>query len=155
DNLCPEESQVILEYMEFPERYIQVKIESKTKADQDKIDTNIQKHAEEDPTFRAETDSETGETVITGMGELQLEVIVDRLKREFKVEANVGAPQVSYRETFTKTVEAEGKFIRQSGGKGQYGHVWIEFSPLEEGKASNLKMQLLGELFRANTFQQL
>ena len=96
--------------------------------------TALQKLSEEDPTFRAETDRETGQTLISGMGELHLEVIVDRLKREFKVEANVGAPQVSYRETFTKTVEAEGKFIRQSGGKGQFGHVWVEFSPLDEGE---------------------
>src|SRR5699024_8050937 len=130
DTLCAEDSPVILESMEFPEPVIQVAIEPKTKADQDKMGTALQKLAEEDPTFRAETDRETGETLISGMGELHLEVIVDRLKREFKVEANVGAPQVSYRETFTKTVEAEGKFIRQSGGKGQYGHVWIEFSPL-------------------------
>ena len=134
DTLCAEDSPVILESMDFPEPVIQVAIEPKTKADQDKMGTALQKLSEEDPTFRAETDRETGQTLISGMGELHLEVIVDRLKREFKVEANVGAPQVSYRETFTKTVEAEGKFIRQSGGKGQFGHVWVEFSPLDEGE---------------------
>ena len=144
DTLCAEDAPVILESMEFPEPVIQVAIEPKTKADQDKMGTALQKLAEEDPTFRAETDRETGETLIAGMGELHLEVIVDRLKREFKVEANVGAPQVSYRETFTKTVEAEGKFIRQSGGKGQYGHVWIEFGPLEEGAGFEFEDAIVG-----------
>ena len=144
DTLCAEDSPVILESMDFPEPVIQVAIEPKTKADQDKMGVALQKLAEEDPTFRAETDRETGETLISGMGELHLEVIVDRLKREFKVEANVGAPQVSYRETFTKTVEAEGKFIRQSGGKGQYGHVWIEFGPLEEGEGFEFEDAIVG-----------
>jgi elongation factor G len=144
DTLSAEDSPVILESMEFPEPVIQVAIEPKTKADQDKMGAALQKLAEEDPTFRAETDHETGETLISGMGELHLEVIVDRLKREFKVEANVGAPQVSYRETFTKTVEAEGKFIRQSGGKGQYGHVLIEFGPLEEGEGFEFEDAIVG-----------
>jgi len=144
DTLAAEDSPVILESMDFPEPVIQVAIEPKTKADQDKMGAALQKLAEEDPTFRAETDRETGETLISGMGELHLDIIVDRLKREFKVEANVGAPQVSYRETFTKTVEAEGKFIRQSGGKGQYGHVWVEFSPLEEGEGFEFEDAIVG-----------
>lgn len=144
DTLCDENSPVILESMEFPEPVIQVAIEPKTKADQDKMGIALQKLAEEDPTFRAETDQETGETLISGMGELHLDVIVDRLKREFKVEANVGAPQVSYRETFTKTVQAEGKFVRQSGGKGQYGHVWVEFSPNEEGAGFEFEDAIVG-----------
>ena len=144
DTLCAEDAPVILESMVFPDPVIQVAIEPKTKADQDKMGTALQKLAEEDPTFRAESDRETGETLIAGMGELHLEVIVDRLRREFKVDANVGAPQVSYRETFTKTVEAEGKFVRQSGGKGQYGHVWIEFSPLDEGEGFEFEDAVVG-----------
>ncbi|WP_018659661.1 elongation factor G [Allofustis seminis] len=144
DTLCAEDAPIILESMEFPEPVIQVAIEPKTKADQDKMGLALQKLAEEDPTFRAETDQETGETLISGMGELHLDVIVERLRREFKVEANVGAPQVSYRETFTKTVEAEGKFVRQSGGKGQYGHVWIEFSPNEEGAGFEFEDAIVG-----------
>ncbi len=144
DTLCAEDSPVILESMDFPEPVIQVAIEPKTKADQDKMGAALQKLAEEDPTFRAETDRETGQTLISGMGELHLEVIVDRMKREFKVEANVGAPQVSYRETFTKTVKVEGKFVRQSGGKGQYGHVWVEFSPLEEGEGFVFEDAIVG-----------
>ncbi|HEY9581481.1 MAG TPA: elongation factor G, partial [Savagea sp.] len=132
DTLCDENAPIILESMEFPEPVISVAIEPKTKADQDKMGQALAKLQEEDPTFRAHTDQETGEVIIAGMGELHLDVIVDRLKREFKVEANVGAPQVSYRETFRKSAEVEGKFIRQSGGRGQYGHVWIEFSPLTD-----------------------
>src|SRR5690606_31439425 len=134
DTLCDEKHPVILESMEFPEPVISVAIEPKTKADQDKMGIALGKLQEEDPTFTAETDPETGQTIISGMGELHLDVIVDRLKREFKVEANVGAPQVAYRETFRKEAEVEGKFIRQSGGRGQYGHVWIRFSPNEQGK---------------------
>ncbi|GAA0488772.1 elongation factor G [Alkalibacterium sp. s-m-22] len=144
DTLCDLENPVILESMEFPEPVIQVAIEPKTKADQDKMGLALQKLAEEDPTFRAETDHETGETIISGMGELHLDVIVDRMKREFKVEANVGAPQVSYRETFTKQVQAEGKFVRQSGGKGQFGHVWIEFTPNEEGAGFEFEDAIVG-----------
>ena len=134
DTLCDEKDQVILESMDFPEPVIQVAIEPRSKADQDKMGVALQKLAEEDPTFRAETDHETGETIIAGMGELHLDIIVDRMRREFNVDATVGAPQVSYRETFRGSTEAEGKFVRQSGGKGQYGHVWIEFSPNDEGK---------------------
>lgn len=144
DTLCDLENPVILESMEFPEPVIQVAIEPKSKADQDKMGLALQKLAEEDPTFRAETDHETGETIISGMGELHLDVIVDRMKREFKVEANVGAPQVSYRETFTKQVQAEGKFVRQSGGKGQFGHVWIEFTPNEEGAGFEFEDAIVG-----------
>ncbi|HEY4566921.1 elongation factor G [Planococcaceae bacterium Storch 2/2-2] len=132
DTLCDEKAPIILESMEFPEPVISVAIEPKTKADQNKMGAALAKLQEEDPTFRAHTDQETGEVIIAGMGELHLDVIVDRLKREFKVEANVGAPQVSYRETFRQTAEVEGKFVRQSGGRGQYGHVWIEFGPQEE-----------------------
>ena len=144
DTLCDVDDPVILESMEFPEPVIQVAIEPKSKADQDKMSVALAKLAEEDPTFKAETDHETGETLIAGMGELHLDIIVDRLKREFKVEATVGNPQVSYRETFTKTVEAEGKFVRQSGGKGQYGHVWIEFTPGEEGEGYEFEDAIVG-----------
>jgi elongation factor G len=134
DTLCDEKELVILESMNFPEPVIQLSVEPKSKADQDKMTTALQKLQEEDPTFRAHTDQETGQTIIAGMGELHLDIIVDRMKREFKVEANVGAPQVAYRETFRGSAQVEGKFARQSGGRGQYGHVWIEFSPNEEGK---------------------
>ncbi|WP_407371925.1 elongation factor G [Carnobacterium sp.] len=144
DTLCDEKSQVILESMDFPEPVIQVAIEPKSKADQDKMGVALQKLAEEDPTFRAETDHETGETIIAGMGELHLDIIVDRMRREFNVEASVGAPQVSYRETFRGSTQAEGKFVRQSGGKGQYGHVWIEFSPNEEGKGFDFEDAIVG-----------
>ncbi|MDQ0177365.1 elongation factor G [Bacillus chungangensis] len=144
DTLCDEKNLVILESMEFPEPVIDVAIEPKTKADQDKMGTALSKLQEEDPTFRAETNPETGQTIISGMGELHLDVIVDRLKREFKVEANVGAPQVSYRETFRASAEVEGKFVRQSGGRGQYGHVWIEFSPNEEGKGFEFENGIVG-----------
>lgn len=133
DTLCDEKNPVILESMEFPEPVISLSVEPKSKADQDRMGLALAKLAEEDPTFRTETNEETGQTIISGMGELHLDIIVDRLKREFKVEANVGAPQVSYRETIRQAAECEGKFIRQSGGRGQYGHVWIEFSPNEEG----------------------
>ncbi len=131
DTLAEEKHPIILERMNFPEPVISVAIEPKSKADQDKMGTALQKLAEEDPTFRTYTDDETGQTIIAGMGELHLDIIVDRMKREFKVEANVGAPQVSYRETFTKDSEIEGKFVRQSGGRGQYGHVWVKFEPNE------------------------
>lgn len=144
DTLCDEKNLVILESMEFPEPVIDVAIEPKTKADQDKMGTALSKLQEEDPTFRAATNPETGQTIISGMGELHLDVIVDRLKREFKVEANVGAPQVSYRETFRASAEVEGKFVRQSGGRGQYGHVWIEFSPNEEGKGFEFENGIVG-----------
>ena len=129
NTLCDPKHHVVLESMEFPEPVISVAIEPKTKADQDKMGIALQKLAEEDPTFRTYTDAETGQTIISGMGELHLEIIVDRMKREFKVEANVGAPQVSYRETIAKTAEVQGKFVRQSGGRGQYGDVKIRFEP--------------------------
>ena len=129
DTLCAEKSEIILESMRFPEPVISVAIEPNSKGDQDKMGVALQKLAEEDPTFRTLIDEETGQTIIAGMGELHLEIIVDRMKREFKVEATVGAPQVSYRETFTQEAEVEGKFVRQSGGSGQYGHVWIKFEP--------------------------
>ncbi|WP_318506300.1 elongation factor G [Bacillus sp. T3] len=134
DTLCDDKAPVILESMQFPEPVIQLSVEPKSKADQDKMTTALQKLQEEDPTFRAHTDQETGQVIIAGMGELHLDIIVDRMRREFKVEANVGAPQVAYRETFRSSANVEGKFARQSGGRGQYGHVWIEFSPNDEGK---------------------
>ncbi|KPG70381.1 elongation factor G [Enterococcus sp. RIT-PI-f] len=144
DTLCDEKSPVILESIEFPEPVIEVAVEPKSKADQDKMGIALQKLAEEDPSFRVETNAETGETVIAGMGELHLDVLVDRMRREFKVEANVGAPQVSYRETFRAATQAEGKFVRQSGGKGQYGHVWVEFTPNEEGKGFEFENAIVG-----------
>ena len=134
DTLCNEDRQVILESIEFPEPVISIAIEPKTKADQERLGISLSKLAGEDPSFRVKTDEETGQTIISGMGELHLEIIVDRLMREFKVEANVGKPQVAYRETITKKVKVEGKFVRQSGGRGQYGHVWLEIEPQEPGK---------------------
>ncbi|KAA9302427.1 MULTISPECIES: elongation factor G [Aerococcus] len=144
DTLCDTKTPIILERMEFPEPVIEVAIEPNTKADQDKMQLALAKLAEEDPTFRATTDQETGQTIIAGMGELHLDIIVDRLKREFNVEASVGAPQVSYRETFTKATQAQGKFVRQSGGKGQYGDVWIEFTPNEEGAGFEFEDAIVG-----------
>ena len=134
DTLCDDKHPVILESMEFPDPVIRVAIEPKTKAGQEKMGVALMKLAEEDPTFRTWTDEETGQTIIAGMGELHLEIIVDRLLREFKVEANVGAPQVAYKETIKKTVEQDTKYARQSGGKGQYGHVKIRVEPNESGK---------------------
>ncbi|WP_078543149.1 elongation factor G [Litchfieldia alkalitelluris] len=144
DTLCDDKAPVILESMNFPEPVIQLSVEPKSKADQDKMTTALQKLQEEDPTFRAHTDQETGQTIIAGMGELHLDIIVDRMKREFKVEANVGAPQVAYRETFRESAKVEGKFARQSGGRGQFGHVWIEFSPNEEGKGFEFENGIVG-----------
>ena len=144
DTLCDEKNLVILESMEFPEPVISIAIEPKSKADQDKMGTALAKLTEEDPTFRTHTDQETGQTIIAGMGELHLDIIVDRLRREFKVEANVGAPQVAYRETFRSSAQVEGKFVRQSGGRGQFGHVWIEFSPNEEGKGFEFENGIVG-----------
>ena len=129
DTLCDEKKACILESMEFPEPVIELAVEPKSKADQDKMATALQKLSEEDPTFRASTNHETGQTIIAGMGELHLDIIVDRMKREFGVEANIGQPQVSYRETITQAGECEGKYIKQSGGRGQYGHVWVKFEP--------------------------
>lgn len=132
DTLVGEKDDIILESMKFPEPVISVAIEPKTKQDQDKMSVALQKLSEEDPTFKTRTDKETGQTIISGMGELHLDIIVDRMKREFKVEADVAEPQVSYRETITQPAEIEGKFVRQSGGRGQYGHVWIKFEPNPE-----------------------
>ncbi len=134
DTLCDQDNPVILESMVFPEPVIEVAIEPKTKNDQDKMGIALSKLAEEDPTFRTFTNAETGQTIIAGMGELHLDIIVDRMRREFKVEANVGAPQVAYRETIRQAADCEGKFVRQSGGRGQYGHVWIKYEPNEPGK---------------------
>ncbi|MGT2888028.1 elongation factor G [Streptococcus didelphis] len=144
DSLTDEKAKVILESIEVPEPVIQLMVEPKSKADQDKMGVALQKLAEEDPTFRVETNVETGETVIAGMGELHLDVLVDRMRREFKVEANVGAPQVSYRETFRASTQARGFFKRQSGGKGQFGDVWIEFTPNEEGKGFEFENAIVG-----------
>ncbi|WP_066249390.1 elongation factor G [Neobacillus drentensis] len=144
DTLCDEKNLVILESMVFPEPVIQLSVEPKSKADQDKMTTALQKLQEEDPTFRAHTDQETGQIIIAGMGELHLDILVDRMRREFKVEANVGAPQVAYRETFRASAQVEGKFARQSGGRGQYGHVWIEFSPNDEGKGFEFVNGIVG-----------
>ena len=144
DTLCDEKHLVILESMEFPEPVISLSVEPKSKADQDKMGQALQKLQDEDPTFRAHTDQETGQTIISGMGELHLDILVDRMRREFKVEANVGAPQVSYRETIRNTAQVEGKFVRQSGGRGQFGHVWIEFSPNEEGKGFEFENAIVG-----------
>jgi elongation factor G len=144
DTLCDDKNLVILESMNFPEPVIQLSVEPKSKADQDKMTTALQKLQEEDPTFRAHTDQETGQVIIAGMGELHLDILVDRMRREFKVEANVGAPQVAYRETFRGSAQVEGKFARQSGGRGQYGHVWIEFSPNDEGKGFEFVNGIVG-----------
>jgi elongation factor G len=134
DTLCSEDDPVVMEKIIFPEPVIQIAIEPKTKADQDKLSEALSKLSDEDPTFRVKSDEETGQTLISGMGELHLEIIVDRMKREFKVEANIGKPQVAYRETISQSVEVEGKFIKQSGGRGKFGHVWLELMPNEPGK---------------------
>jgi elongation factor G len=144
DTLCDEHDPVVLEKIIFPEPVIQIAIEPKTKADQDKLSDALVKLSDEDPTFKVKVDEETGQTLISGMGELHLEILVDRMKREFKVEANVGKPQVAYRETITQTVNAEGKFIKQSGGRGKYGHVWVEFSPNEPGKGYEFTNAIVG-----------
>ena len=144
DTLTNEDDPIILEQMIFPEPVIDVAIEPKTKADQEKLGEALQKLAEEDPTFRITSNEETGQTIISGMGELHLEIIVDRMKREFRVEANVGKPQVAYKETITKKVTAEGKFVRQSGGRGQYGHVVIEMGPNEKGKGFEFENDIVG-----------
>ena len=144
DTLCDEQHPVILESIEFPDPVIDIAIEPKSKADQEKMSIALQKLAEEDPSFKAYTDQETGQTIIAGMGELHLDIIVDRMKREFHVEANVGKPQVAYKETIRKPVRVEGKFIRQSGGKGQYGHVWLEVEPQEPGKGYFFESKIVG-----------
>lgn len=144
DSLCDENHPIILEKMEFPEPVISVAVEPKTKADQEKMGTALQRLAEEDPTFKVHTDLETNQTIISGMGELHLDIIVDRMRREFKVECTVGKPQVAYRETIRKTVEAEGKFIRQTGGHGQYGHCWLRLEPMEAGKGFEFANEVVG-----------
>ena len=144
ETLCAESAPIILERMEFPEPVIHIAVEPKTKADQEKMGIALNRLAKEDPSFRVRTDEESGQTIISGMGELHLEIIVDRMKREFGVEANIGAPQVAYRETIRKEVEAEYKHAKQSGGKGQYGHVWIEFTPNEEGAGFEFENAIVG-----------
>ena len=144
DTLCDPESIIQLEKMDFPEPVISVAVEPKTKVDQEKMGLALQRLAKEDPSFRMHTDQESGQTIISGMGELHLEIIVDRMRREFKVEANVGKPQVAYRETIRATVEQEGKFVRQSGGRGQYGHVWIKLEPAEQGKGYEFVNGIVG-----------
>ncbi|MEI7994054.1 MAG: elongation factor G [Methylococcaceae bacterium] len=144
DTLCDIKSVIVLESMQFPDPVISVAVEPKTKADQDKMGMALSKLAQEDPSFRVYTDEESGQVIISGMGELHLEIIVDRMKREFNVEANVGAPQVAYRETIRKTVEQEGKFIRQSGGRGQYGHVWLRIEPQESGAGYEFVNEIVG-----------
>jgi len=144
DTICDVTNPTILEKITFPEPVIQVAVEPKTKADQEKMGVALSRLAEEDPTFRVSTNEETGQTLIEGMGELHLEIIVDRMKREFKVEANVGKPQVAYRETIKESTKAEGKFIRQSGGRGQYGHVWLELEPAESGKGFEFVNKIVG-----------
>ena len=139
DTLCDADNVVILERMEFPEPVISVAVEPKSKADQEKMGIALGKLAQEDPSFRVKTDEETGQTIISGMGELHLDIIVDRMRREFSVEANIGKPQVAYRERITTTTEIEGKFVRQSGGRGQYGHVWVKFEPAEDTSAEGLE----------------
>ncbi|MBW2507243.1 MAG: elongation factor G [Deltaproteobacteria bacterium] len=144
DTLCDDKAPVILERMDFPDPVISVAIEPKTKADQDKLGVGLGKLAAEDPSFRAHTDEESGQTIISGMGELHLEIIVDRLKREFKVDSNVGAPQVAYRETITKAVESEGRYVKQSGGRGMFGHVWVKLEPLEPGGGYEFENKIVG-----------
>ena len=144
DTLCTEDDKVLLEKMIFPEPVIQIAIEPKTKADQDKLSEALVKLSDEDPTFKVKVDDETGQTLISGMGELHLEILVDRMKREFKVEANIGKPQVAYRETITKSITSEGKFVKQSGGRGKYGHVWIEMTPNEPGKGFEFDNAIVG-----------
>jgi elongation factor G len=144
DTLCDPNAVITLERMEFPEPVISVAVEPKTKADQEKMGIALQKLAKEDPSFRVHTDEESGQTIISGMGELHLDIIVDRMRREFNVEANVGAPQVAYRETIRKSVEQEGKFVRQSGGRGQYGHVWLRLEPQEPGTGYEFVNAIVG-----------
>ena len=144
DTLCDPQKVITLERMEFPEPVISIAVEPRTKADQEKMGVALGKLAAEDPSFRVETDDETGQTIISGMGELHLDIIVDRMKREFKVDCNVGKPQVSYRETIRKTVEVEGKFVRQSGGRGQFGHVWLKLEPLAEGEGFQFESENAG-----------
>merc|ERR1712227_339879 len=144
DTLCDPNNVITLERMEFPEPVISIAVEPKSQADQEKMGLALGKLAAEDPSFKVRTDDETGQTIISGMGELHLDIIVDRMKREFKVECNVGNPQVAYRETIRKSVEAEGKFVRQSGGRGQFGHVWLRIEPQEEGAGYEFVNEIVG-----------
>jgi elongation factor G len=144
DTLCDENSVITLERMEFPEPVISIAVEPKSKPDQDKMGVALGKLAAEDPSFRVESDEESGQTIISGMGELHLDIIVDRMRREFSVECNVGKPEVAYRETIRQTVEVEGKFVRQSGGRGQYGHVWLKLEPQEEGAGYEFVNEIVG-----------
>jgi elongation factor G len=144
DTLCDQNARITLEKMDFPEPVIAVAVEPKTTSDQEKMSLALAKFAQEDPSFQVKTDEESGQTIISGMGELHLDIIVDRMKREFNVAANIGAPQVSYRETIRNSVEAEGKFIRQSGGRGQYGHVWLKLEPLDEGEGFSFEDAVVG-----------
>jgi elongation factor G len=144
DTLCTNDDPIILEKIIFPEPVIQIAIEPKTKADQDKLSEALVKLSDEDPTFKVKVDEETGQTLISGMGELHLEILVERMKREFKVEANIGKPQVAYRETITEKIDVEGKFVKQSGGRGKYGHVWIELEPNEPGKGFEFNNAIVG-----------
>ena len=139
DTLCAESNKIVLERMEFPEPVISVAVEPRSQADQEKMGVALGKLAQEDPSFRVKTDEESGQTIISGMGELHLDILVDRMRREFDVEANIGKPQVAYRETISNTCEIEGKFVRQSGGRGQYGHVWLKFEPAEDAGAEGLE----------------
>jgi len=144
ETLCDLNKQITLEKMDFPEPVISVAVEPRTKADQEKMGIALGKLAQEDPSFRVETDEESGQTIISGMGELHLDVLVDRMRREFSVECNVGKPEVAYRETIRSAVEVEGKFVRQSGGRGQYGHVWIKLEPLPEGEGYEFVNEIVG-----------
>jgi elongation factor G len=144
DTLCDEDKVIILEKMVFPDPVISVAVEPKTKADLEKMGIALSKLAQEDPSFRVHSDEESGQTIISGMGELHLEIIVDRMKREFSVEANVGKPQVAYRETIRGSVEQEGKYVKQSGGRGQYGHVWVKLEPQEAGKGFEFENAIVG-----------
>jgi elongation factor G len=155
DTLCDEKHQIILESITFPEPVISQAIEPKTKADQDKLGTALARLAQEDPTFRMRTDEETQQTIIAGMGELHLEIILDRLRREFKVEANVGKPQVAYKEAITKKVEKQGKFVRQTGGKGQYGDVWIRLEPGEPGTGYVFEPAIVGGVVPREYFKAI
>jgi len=144
DTMCDENAPIILESISFPEPVISLAIEPKTKSDQEKLGYALSRLSEEDPTFRVKTDQETGQTIIAGMGELQLEILVDRMKREFKVEANVGQPQVAYKETITKEAKGEGKYIRQTGGRGQYGHCLLRIEPLPRGSGREFVSEIVG-----------
>jgi elongation factor G len=144
DTLCDEKHELILEKMEFPDPVIEQAVEPKTKQDQEKMSIALTKLMEEDPTFKVRTNNETGQTLIAGVGELHLDIIVDRLRREFNVNVNVGAPQVEYRETIKGTAECEGKYVRQSGGRGQYGHCWIKLAPLQPGEGYKFENKIVG-----------